>query len=49
LLGRTCFAHGAFALAAAMLERAASLRSDDFHSLVMAGGRNPARCWIERG
>src|SRR5262249_46000294 len=37
LLGRACFARAQFALAAAMFERAASLRADNFHALVMAG------------
>ncbi len=36
LLGRTCFAKGDYRLTAAMLERAAELRADDFHSLVLA-------------
>ena len=36
LLGRACFAEGDFRSAAIMLERAASLRADDYHSLVMA-------------
>lgn len=36
LLGRACFAEGEYGLAATMLERAADLRADDFHSLVLA-------------
>jgi len=36
LLGRACFANGDYRLAATMLERAAALRSDDFHSLLLA-------------
>ena len=37
LLGRACFAELDAALAAPMLERAAALRSDDYHSLMLAG------------
>jgi len=36
LLGRACFAEGQYAFAAASLERAARLRWDDFHALVLA-------------
>ncbi len=36
LLGRACFAEGDFALAAAMLEQAARLDQEDFHSLLLA-------------
>ena len=36
LLGRACFAQGDHRIAATMLERAAALRSDDFHSLLLA-------------
>ncbi len=36
LFGRACFGEGEFALAATMLERAAQIRSDDFHSLLIA-------------
>ena len=36
LLGRTSFAQGDYALAAAMLEHAARLKPADFHSLVLA-------------
>jgi DNA-binding winged helix-turn-helix (wHTH) protein len=37
LLGRACFAELDMALAAPMLERAAALRGDDYHSLMLAG------------
>jgi adenylate cyclase len=37
LLGRACFAELDVALAAPMLERAAALRGDDYHSLMLAG------------
>lgn len=37
LLGRACFAELDAALAAPMLERAAALRADDYHSLMLAG------------
>lgn len=37
LLGRACLSELDFGLAAVALERAAQLRSDDYHSLVMAG------------
>ena len=37
LLGRACFAELDVALAAPMLERAAQLRGDDYHSLMLAG------------
>jgi tetratricopeptide (TPR) repeat protein len=37
LLGRSCLAAGEYTLAAAMLERAASLSAEDFHSPVIAG------------
>ena len=37
LLGRACFAELNVALAAPMLERAAALRQDDYHSLMLAG------------
>lgn len=37
LIGRACFAELNVALAAPMFERAAALRPDDFHSLVLAG------------
>ena len=36
LFGRACFGEGEFVLAATMLERAAQIRSDDFHSLLIA-------------
>ncbi len=36
LLGRACFARGDYRIAATALERAATLRSDDFHSLALA-------------
>jgi len=36
LLGRVCFAGGDYRMAAAMLERSAELRPDDFHSLMLA-------------
>lgn len=36
LLGRACFAEGDFTLAAAMLEQAARLDQEDFHSLLLA-------------
>ncbi len=36
LLGRTAFAKGDHRLSATMLERAAELRNDDFHSLLLA-------------
>ncbi len=49
LLGRACFARGDYRIAATALERAAALRSDDFHSLVLASKarralREEARC-----
>jgi len=37
LLGRACFANLDASLAAPMLERAAALRADDYHSLMLAG------------
>jgi len=37
LLGRACFADLDASLAAPMLERAAALRADDYHSLMLAG------------
>jgi DNA-binding winged helix-turn-helix (wHTH) protein/Tfp pilus assembly protein PilF len=37
LLGRACFADLDASLAAPMLERAAALRGDDYHSLMLAG------------
>jgi DNA-binding winged helix-turn-helix (wHTH) protein/Flp pilus assembly protein TadD len=37
LLGRACFAEFNVALAAPMFERAAALRPDDYHSLILAG------------
>lgn len=37
LLGRSCFVAGEYNAAAAILERAASLRADDYHSPVIAG------------
>ena len=37
LFGRACFAELDVALAAPMLERAAALRGDDYHSLMLAG------------
>ena len=37
LLGRACFAELDIALAGPMLERAAALRADDYHSLMLAG------------
>ncbi|HIC82417.1 MAG TPA: hypothetical protein EYH07_16020 [Kiloniellaceae bacterium] len=36
LLGRACFAEGDFTLSAAMLEQAARLDQEDFHSLLLA-------------
>ena len=37
LLGRACFSELDFELAGPMLERAAALRADDYHSLMLAG------------
>ena len=37
LLGRACLSELEFELAAAMFERAARLRTDDYQSLVLAG------------
>ena len=37
LLGRACFAEFNVGLAAPMFERAAALRADDYHSLILAG------------
>ncbi len=37
LLGRSCLAELEFSLAATMFERAAALRADDYHSLILAG------------